>query len=120
AYSAYYFATPGDSLRFTPDNLARVYVLMVAAPAMALMAGALRAHAMTALRREQDARQVAESISRDLVALRGALDQTKVGIVLLDRELCVQFVNSAFRRIWRVPDSLAESRPPFVRLMYHG
>ena len=49
-----------------------------------------------------------------------ALDEIKVGIVLLDREMRAQFINGAFRRMWRLPDTLAESRPRFVNLMYHG
>jgi diguanylate cyclase (GGDEF)-like protein len=111
---------PGQFLRYTPDNLTRLYVVIAAAPAIALMVGVLRNHAMEALRREQDARLAAESSNRNLVALGGALDEIKVGIVLLDRELRVQFVNGAFRRIWRLSDAMADSRLTFVQLMYHG
>ncbi|MEA2988890.1 MAG: hypothetical protein QOG83_1601, partial [Alphaproteobacteria bacterium] len=120
AYAAAYFSIPGQFLRYTPDNLARLYVLLVATPAIALMAGALQGRTKQALRRAHDARLAIESSSRDLAALRAALDQIKVGIVLLDRDLCAQFINCAFRRIWRLPDQLADSRPTFVKLMYHG
>jgi diguanylate cyclase (GGDEF)-like protein len=43
-----------------------------------------------------------------------------VGIVLLDADTRAQFINRAFRKMWRLPDAKAESRPPFVALMYHG
>ena len=52
--------------------------------------------------------------------MRAALDCVDVGLVLLDRERRAQFINRAFRRIWRVPDQVADGRPTFVKLMYHG
>jgi len=70
---------------------------------------------------------LAAPTSRDGVApgqesltLRAALDEIDIGIVLLDAETRAQFINRAFRRMWRLPDSKAESKPPFVALMYHG
>ncbi|MGB9366638.1 MAG: diguanylate cyclase [Xanthobacteraceae bacterium] len=56
----------------------------------------------------------------ELLALRAALDDVPVGIVLLDADTRAQFINRAFRKMWRLPDTKAESRPPFVALMYHG
>jgi PAS domain-containing protein len=56
----------------------------------------------------------------DHLCLRLALDQMPVGIVLLDKGLRAQFVNHAFRTMWRLPDAKAESRPAFVTLLYHG
>jgi PAS domain-containing protein len=56
----------------------------------------------------------------EMLALRAALDEVRIGVVLLDRELRAQFINRAFRRMWRLPDGKAESKPPFVALMYHG
>ena len=35
-------------------------------------------------------------------------------------ELRAQFINRAFRTMWRLPDAKADSKPPFVALMYHG
>ena len=55
-----------------------------------------------------------------LLALRAALDEIRFGVVLLDRELRAQFINRAFRRMWRLPDHKADGKPPFVALMYHG
>jgi len=31
-----------------------------------------------------------------------------------------QFINGAFRKIWRLPDEVADRKPAFVGLMYHG
>jgi len=59
-------------------------------------------------------------LRHELLGLRAALDEVKVGVVLLDAELRAQFINRAFRKMWRLPDSKADSRPAFVALMYHG
>ena len=55
-----------------------------------------------------------------LAALRAIVDDLDYGIVALDAQRNVQFVNRTFRRFWRVPDDVAESRPNFIKLMYHG
>ncbi|HZP78669.1 MAG TPA: diguanylate cyclase [Pseudolabrys sp.] len=52
--------------------------------------------------------------------LHAALDRVDIGIVLLDAQTRAQFINRAFRRMWRLADEKAESKPPFVALMYHG
>jgi diguanylate cyclase (GGDEF)-like protein len=62
----------------------------------------------------------AQALRNELLTLRAALDEVPVGIVLLDADTRAQFINRAFRRMWRLPDSKADSRPPFVALMYHG
>jgi diguanylate cyclase (GGDEF)-like protein len=59
-------------------------------------------------------------IRGEMLRLRAALDHVKFGIVLLDQEMRAQFINRAFRRMWRLSDAKAESRPAFVALMYHG
>jgi diguanylate cyclase (GGDEF)-like protein len=56
----------------------------------------------------------------DMLALRAALDEVRFGVLLLDTELRAQFINRAFRRMWRLPDHKADAKPPFVALMYHG
>jgi PAS domain-containing protein len=56
----------------------------------------------------------------ELLALRSAIDAVPVGIVVLDAELRAQFINRAFRKMWRLPDAKADSKPAFVALMYHG
>jgi PAS domain-containing protein len=68
------------------------------------------------------AETVASQPQLDPVAfcLRAALDEVRLGIVLLDATLQAQFINRAFRVMWCLPDAKAESRPAFVTLMYHG
>jgi diguanylate cyclase (GGDEF)-like protein len=68
--------------------------------------------------RDRDA-QMAD-MAAQLAALRAIVDDLNVGIVVLDQERRVQFINRAFRRFWRVPDEMAESHLTFMRLMYHG
>jgi diguanylate cyclase (GGDEF)-like protein len=56
----------------------------------------------------------------ELLQLRTALDHVPLGVVLLDTEMRAQFINRAFRKMWRLPDEKADSKPAFVALMYHG
>ncbi|KIU48057.1 diguanylate cyclase [Bradyrhizobium sp. UASWS1016] len=55
-----------------------------------------------------------------MLALRAALDQIPVGILLLDTELKALFVNRAFRNMWALPDAVADRNPSFTDLMHHG
>lgn len=59
-------------------------------------------------------------IRSQLLALRASLDEIEVGVVLLDASLRAQFINKAFRRMWKLPDAKADARVPFVALIYHG
>jgi diguanylate cyclase (GGDEF)-like protein len=56
----------------------------------------------------------------ELSALRAIVDDLNVGIVVIDKEGRVQFINRAFRRFWRVPDAMVNSDLTFAKLMYHG
>jgi diguanylate cyclase (GGDEF)-like protein len=67
-----------------------------------------------------DPESVPDFMRGEMPALRAALDEVKFGVVLLDGELRAQFINRAFRKMWRLPDSKADAKPPFVALMYHG
>jgi diguanylate cyclase (GGDEF)-like protein len=62
----------------------------------------------------------AGDIAAELAALRAIVDGLEAGIVVLDKDRRVQYVNRAFRRFWRVPDNAADSRETFVKLMYDG
>jgi diguanylate cyclase (GGDEF)-like protein len=63
----------------------------------------------------------ADSLLRgQMLALRAALDFVPLGIVLLDANLRAQLINRAFRRMWLLPDEVANSNPSFVTLMHHG
>jgi diguanylate cyclase (GGDEF)-like protein len=66
-------------------------------------------------------RRAGDGIMRgQMLALRAALDEIEVGVVLLDGELRSQFINRAFRRMWALPDAVADRHPPFLTLAYHG
>src|SRR5215475_4124550 len=63
----------------------------------------------------------ADSLMRSMMlALRSALDEIETGVVLLDSNMRAQFINRAFRKMWVLPDQVADARPSFVALMYHG
>jgi diguanylate cyclase (GGDEF)-like protein len=61
-----------------------------------------------------------QMIRGQTLALRSALDEIQIGVVLLDADLRAQFINRAFRQMWKLPDQVADSRPAFAALMYHG
>lgn len=111
--AAVLFSLPGALFHFTPDNFARLLVLAVCTPAFAIMIGILQARAQRALDLERTA-------NKELTSLRAALDQSEIGVVLLDSEMRAQFINRAFRRLWRLSDDVAVRKPAFVGLMYHG
>jgi PAS domain-containing protein len=77
--------------------------------------------------KEEAARNSAEEakggehiVRGQLLALRAALDVIDVGVLLLDADMKSQFINRAFRRMWALPDAVADRNPAFVALMYHG
>jgi diguanylate cyclase (GGDEF)-like protein len=66
-------------------------------------------------------RRSTDSMMRSqMLALRAALDEIEIGVVLLDADMKSQFINKAFRRMWALPDAVADRNPAFVALMYHG
>ena len=72
---------------------------------------------------EADGQELTErttDLAAELAALRAIIDDLDYGVVVLDKARQVRFVNRAFRRFWRVPDELADSRQTFLKLMYHG
>ena len=62
----------------------------------------------------------ADLVRGELLALRAALDEVETGVVLLDGALRAQFINRAFRAMWRLPDAKARAKPSFAALMHHG
>jgi diguanylate cyclase (GGDEF)-like protein len=56
----------------------------------------------------------------ELLSLRTALYEVPYGVVLLDNELRAQFINRAFRKMWRLPDNKADTKPAYIALLYHG
>lgn len=88
-------------------------LLTLASGAAALITGLLRSRMMNALDRERERHATA-------ARLTAALDQTGIGIVMLDADTRAEFINRAFRHYFSLPDEKADSRPPFIALMYHG
>src|SRR5580698_10504193 len=62
----------------------------------------------------------ADVVRSELLSLRTALYEVPYGVVLLDNELRAQFINRAFRKMWRLPDSKADAKPAYIALLYHG
>ena len=58
-------------------------------------------------------------LAAQFVALRSLVDDLDYGIVVLDQDRNVQFINRAFRCYWRLPDEQAGTQQSFARLMYY-
>jgi PAS domain-containing protein len=56
-----------------------------------------------------------EMIQSELLALRTALNEVPFGVVLLDAEMRAEFINRAFRKMWRLSDAKADSKPASSR-----
>ncbi|MDP1883028.1 MAG: PAS-domain containing protein, partial [Bradyrhizobium sp.] len=102
-------ATPGYDL----SDLARMVLLALTAAGTAIITGHLRRKWIDAFAAQGRHHATAER-------LRSALDQVDIGIVLLDADTRAQFINRAFRDYFLLSDQKADSKPPFIALMYHG
>jgi len=102
-------ATPGYDM----SDLARMLLLAVTAGGTALITGLLRQKWVDVLAWEKKHHATADRLS-------AALDQVDIGIVLLDADTRAEFINRAFRDYFALPDAQADSKPPFIALMYHG
>jgi PAS domain-containing protein len=102
-------ATPGYDM---PD-LVRLGMLAMTAAGTAVVTGLLRTRTMDAFAWERRHHATAQRLS-------AALDQVDIGIVLLDSDTRAEFINRAFREYFSLPDEKADSKPPFIALMYHG
>ena len=120
AYSFLHFSAPGHFLEIRPDDWQRILIVSFGTVALSVMVGLLKARTIEAMERERRARLAVEAANRRLVVLQAALDEASPGVVLLDHELRAQFINRAFRKLWKLPDEVADRQPPFVALVYHG
>ena len=102
-------ATPGDQ---TSDPI-RLVMLAVSVGAAAAITGLMRQQLMDSLAHERAEHHIAQRLA-------AALDEVDIGIVLLESDTRAEFINRAFRDYFSLPDAKADSRPPFVALMYHG
>jgi PAS domain-containing protein len=113
AASALFFfnhrATPG----YDTADLVRLLMLAMTAAGTAGITGLLRKRMIDAFAWERRHHATAERLS-------AALDQVDIGIVLLDSDTRAEFINRAFRDYFSLSDEKADSKPPFIALMYHG
>jgi PAS domain-containing protein len=102
-------AVPG----YDTTDLVRMALLTLTAVGTAVMTGLLRKKLMDAFAWERKTHATSERLA-------AALDQVDIGIVLLDADTRAEFINRAFRDYFALPDDKADSKPPFIALMYHG
>lgn len=102
-------ALPG----YDAADVARMMMLAATAAGTALITGMLRQKWIDAFAADQQHHATSERLA-------AALDQVDIGIVLLDADTRAEFINRAFRDYFALSDAQADSKPPFVALMYHG
>ena len=102
-------ATPGYDM----SDLSRMVLLALTAAGTAAITGLLRKKWIDAFAWQRRHHATAERLS-------AALDRVDIGIVLLDSDTRAEFINRAFRDYFSLPDAKADSKPPFIALMYHG
>ena len=93
--------------------LPHLVLLALTVGGTAVINGMLRGRMVNALSWERERHATAARLS-------AALDQVDIGIVLLDADTRAEFINRAFRNYFSLPDEKADSKPPFIALMYHG
>jgi PAS domain-containing protein len=111
--SALFFSAHGVPIGTSASDLTRLSMLAVAAIGTAILTGLLRKRLVDTLAWERRHHATAERLS-------SALDQVDIGIVLLDSDTRAEFINRAFRQYFALSDEKADSKPPFIALMYHG
>ena len=111
--SALFFSAHGVPIGASPSDLTRLSMLAIAVIGTAMLTGLLRKRLVDTLAWERRHHATAERLS-------AALDQVDIGIVLLDSDTRAEFINQAFRQYFALSDEKADSKPPFIALMYHG
>ena len=103
-------AAPG----YDTADLMRLAMLAMTATGTAIITGLLRKRLTDTFAWERKQHAAAERLS-------AALDQVDdIGIVLLDSDTRAEFINRAFRPYFALSDEKADSKPPFIALMYHS
>jgi PAS domain-containing protein len=113
AGSALFFLNHRTSPGYDASDLVRLSLLALTAAGTAVITGLLRNKMTDAFAWERTSHATAERLA-------SALDQVDIGIVLLDADTRAEFINRAFRDYFALPDDKADSKPPFIALMYHG
>ena len=98
---------------YDAHDVARMVLLALTAGGTALITGVLRQKWIDAFAAEQQHHATS-------ARLAAALDEVDIGIVLLGADTRAEFINRAFRDFFALSDEVADSRPPFIALMYHG
>src|SRR5437763_2239050 len=111
--SALFFLNHRAMPGYDASDLVRLVMLALTAAATAVITGLLRQKLMDAVSWERARHATA-------ARLASALDQIDIGVVLLDSDTRAEFINRAFRDYFSLPDEKADSKPPFIALMYHG
>jgi PAS domain-containing protein len=111
--SALFFFNHRAAPGYDASDIARLLMLAATAGATAGITGLLRKKWVDAFAWERRHHATAGRLS-------AALDQVDIGIVLLDSDTRAEFINRAFRDYFSLPDEKADSKPPFIALMYHG
>jgi PAS domain-containing protein len=113
ASSSLIFSARGLPVGSSAPDVARLSMLALAVVGTAVITSLLRQRLVDTLVWERHHHATAERLS-------AALDQVDIGIVLLDSDTRAEFINRAFRDTFVLPDEKADSKPPFIALMYHG
>jgi PAS domain-containing protein len=111
--SVLFFLNSGEASGYDAAEVARLSMLTATTVGTAVITGLLRKKLMDMFAWERTHHALAERLS-------AALDQVDFGIVLLDSDTRAEFINRAFRDYFALPDEKADSKPPFIALMYHG
>ena len=113
AFSALFFLNHRTALGYDMADLVQLATLSITAGGTAAITGLLRQRMLDAFGWERRHYATAARLS-------AALDQVDIGVVLLDSDTRAEFINRAFRDYFSLPDDKADSKPPFIALMYHG
>jgi PAS domain-containing protein len=113
ASAALFFLNHRANPGYDAADLVRLAMLATTAAATAAITGLLRKQLIDTFAWERRHHATAQRLS-------AALDQVDIGIVLLDSDTRAEFINRAFRDYFLLPDEKADSKPPFIALMYHG
>src|ERR1700688_1605539 len=113
AASAVFFLTHRATPGYDSGDLVRLAMLAITAAGTAAITGLLRERMLDAFAWERRHHATAERLAT-------ALDQVDIGIVLLDSDPRAEFINRAFRDYFSLSDAQADSKPPFIALMYHS
>jgi PAS domain-containing protein len=113
AASALFFLNHRATSGYDAADLVRLSMLALTAAGTAGITGLLRKRLMDAFAWERRHHATANRLS-------AALDRVDIGIVLLDSDTRAEFINRACRKYFSLSDEQADSKPPFIALMYHG